>query len=179
MKNLIKLTSLTIFLLLLMAGASMAQVDSKVDKSDKKCSGECCSAKESGAKMEKSSINQNKITFVNSLDINKDGKVYQCPMCSNQISDKIGKCGKCRMNLKEVSVKEVEEKLGNAKHKMMDHSSVTEDGDIDFASIDKNENGKVFQCPMVCDDELSDKATDCSVCGMHMKEILIKNVKIN
>lgn len=194
MKNLIKITSLTIFTLFLMVGASMAQVDSKADKSDKKCGGGCCSAKETSSKMDKKSMHHDKMTAVKLMDTNKDGKIFQCTMCSNQISDKIGKCGKCGMNLKEVSVKDVEEKLGKTKHKMMDHAkmdhskmnhskmdhnSVTEDVDIDFTSIDKNENGKVFQCPMVCDDELSDEAADCAVCGMHMKEVLIKDVKTN
>jgi transcription initiation factor IIE alpha subunit len=52
-------------------------------------------------------------------DKNKDGKVYQCPMCPDQISDKPGDCPKCGMALKEVSNSEAKTKLMKMKKEMM------------------------------------------------------------
>lgn len=48
---------------------------------------------------------------VESIDSNKDGKVYQDPMDWNVISDKPGKCPLCKMNLEEVSIKQAKENL--------------------------------------------------------------------
>ncbi len=48
---------------------------------------------------------------VKSIDDNNDGKVYQCPMDFNVLSDKPGVDPKCGMNLKEVSIKQAEENL--------------------------------------------------------------------
>jgi rubrerythrin len=53
-------------------------------------------------------------------DKNKDGKVYQCPMCPDQISDKPGDCPKCGMALKEVPNSEAKAKLMKMKKGMMD-----------------------------------------------------------
>lgn len=46
-----------------------------------------------------------------SIDKNKDGKVFQCPMDYNVISDKAGKCPICKMSLKEVPHKVAKENL--------------------------------------------------------------------
>ena len=46
------------------------------------------------------------IIDVQAIDQNKDGKVYQDMMDWNVISDKPGKCPKCGMKLKEVSIDE-------------------------------------------------------------------------
>jgi hypothetical protein len=48
------------------------------------------------------------------VDKNKDGKVYQCPMDFDVLSDKPGKDPKCGMNLKEVT-------LAQAKKNLTDH----------------------------------------------------------
>ncbi len=45
------------------------------------------------------------------IDMNKDGKVFQCPMDWNVISDAAAKCPECKMKLKEVSVKEAKKNL--------------------------------------------------------------------
>ena len=47
------------------------------------------------------------------IDLNKDGKVYQCPMDFNVLSDKPGIDPKCGMKLKEVTIKEARENLIN------------------------------------------------------------------
>ena len=43
---------------------------------------------------------------VNSIDLNKDGYVYQCTMDLNVISDDAGKCPLCGMTLKKVTNEE-------------------------------------------------------------------------
>lgn len=48
---------------------------------------------------------------VKSIDGNKDGKVYQCPMDFNVLSDKPGKDPKCGMKLKEVSLEQAKKNL--------------------------------------------------------------------
>ena len=48
---------------------------------------------------------------VNSIDANKDGKVYQDMMDWNVISDKPGKCPNCGMKLKEVSIDKAKKNL--------------------------------------------------------------------
>ncbi len=48
---------------------------------------------------------------VKSIDDNKDGKVYQCPMDFNVLSDKPGTDPKCGMKLQKVTIKQAEENL--------------------------------------------------------------------
>lgn len=45
------------------------------------------------------------------IDMNKDGKVFQCPMDWNVISDAAGKCPVCKMKLKEISLKDAKKNL--------------------------------------------------------------------
>ncbi len=45
------------------------------------------------------------------IDVNKDGKVYECPMDFNVLSDKPGVDPKCGMKLEEVSLKQAKENL--------------------------------------------------------------------
>ena len=48
---------------------------------------------------------------VASLDKNKDGKVYQCSMDAQVISDIAGTCPLCHMDLSEVTISEAKEAL--------------------------------------------------------------------
>ncbi|MCK9210803.1 MAG: hypothetical protein M0P61_08225 [Ignavibacteriaceae bacterium] len=50
-----------------------------------------------------SSVREGKIDLI-AIDKNKDGKVFQCPMDWNVISDASGKCPLCKMTLKEVTL---------------------------------------------------------------------------
>lgn len=49
---------------------------------------------------------------------------------------------------------------------------------IDVLSLDKNKNGKVFQCPMDWA-VISDKAGNCNICGMKLKEYSVVQAKEN
>ena len=51
-------------------------------------------------------------------------------------------------------------------------------GIIDVKSIDKNKDGKVFQ-DMMDWNVISDKAGDCPVCGMQLKEVSTEKAKQN
>lgn len=56
-------------------------------------------------------IIRSKDVKVSDIDVNKDNKVFQCPMDSDVISDKEGSCPKCKMDLEEVTVAEAEKNL--------------------------------------------------------------------
>jgi len=48
---------------------------------------------------------------VASLDMNRDGKVFQCPMHFEVISDNPGTCPLCKMELEDVTVKQAAKNL--------------------------------------------------------------------
>ena len=58
-----------------------------------------------------STIIRSKDVDVAKLDLNKDGKVFQCPMHAQVISDIAGPCPLCNMDLDEVSIAEAKEAL--------------------------------------------------------------------
>lgn len=190
MKQLIKISSLSLIVVFFLASSLSAQEKGQMKNSMHK------------AKTEKS-VN------VKSFDKNNDGKVYQCPMCADEISDKPETCPNCGMEMKEVSVKEAAAKLqgkgmmmhkgmmqngkmhqgmmmqkaknqkGMMQKKMMT-SGMVHKGIIDVKALDKNGDGKVFQDQMDWN-VISDNPGTCPLCGMKLKEVTvdeaIKNLK--
>ena len=65
---------------------------------------------ESSAELDSSVIRKGEIDLT-AIDENKDGKVYQCQMDFNVLSDKPGTDPKCGMKLKEVSLEKAKENL--------------------------------------------------------------------
>ena len=61
-----------------------------------------------------STIIRDKNADVSKIDVNKDGKVYECQMDYDVISDNPGVCPKCGMKLEEVTVKQAQENLKNS-----------------------------------------------------------------
>jgi len=57
------------------------------------------------------SIVRSGIIDLGQIDTNKDGKVFQCPMDLNVISDEKGNCPECGMKLREISVDDAKAKL--------------------------------------------------------------------
>lgn len=55
------------------------------------------------------------------------------------------------------------------EHAMLD-SSIIRDRDVDVASLDKNGDGNVYQCPMDYD-VISDEHGTCPKCGMKLEEV--------
>ncbi len=72
---------------------------------------------------------------------------------------------KKQMTMSETSIDKVE-------------SELVRKGVIDVKAIDKNNDGKVYECPMNWN-VLSDQQSDCPVCGMEMKEFTIADVNNN
>jgi Cu(I)/Ag(I) efflux system membrane fusion protein len=58
-----------------------------------------------------SSIVREGVIDVNSIDKNNDGKLFECPMDWNVISDESGRCPECNMKLKEYSIDEAKANL--------------------------------------------------------------------
>jgi len=52
------------------------------------------------------------------IDVNKDGKVFQCPMDANVIDDKEGICPECKMSLEEVTLDKAKENLVKSDFKV-------------------------------------------------------------
>jgi hypothetical protein len=174
MNNILKLISFSLLSLFVLIGSSLAQESRKESKTKKGCGGGCCSNKTEMAE----SDDHSSMMKLKSADKNNDGVVYECPMKCEPAQDEEGECSKCGMKLKEVSLKNLEHKHGKESHKMMDHSKMKK-GHMDHKkmsdihSIDKNKDGKLYQCPMKCEAP-QDNPGDCSKCGMHLKETDIK-----
>ena len=53
----------------------------------------------------------------------------------------------------------------------MNHSSMKQ-----LKSVDKNNDGVVYACPMKCE-PAQDEEGECSKCGMKLKEVSLKNIE--
>ncbi len=80
---------------------------------------------------------------------------------------------------------EVSENMEMKAEKHMSEHSISEakselvrEGVIDVASIDINNDGKIYECPMDWN-VLADEYHDCPVCGMKMKEYSLEEIKAN
>lgn len=125
------------------------------------------------------------------VDKNNDGKIFQCPMHKDQVSDNPGDCPKCGMKLKEIDVNQFNKRMMN-NGKMMSlkeikkqkdktaefKKEIIREGIINLSEIDKNGDGKVFQ-DMMDWNVISDSKGDCPVCGMHLKEVSLEEAKKN
>lgn len=66
----------------------------------------------------------------------------------------------------------------NVKPENSGKVSIVREGEIDLQAIDENQDGKVFQDQMDWN-VISDKAGECPVCGMTLKEITLEKAKEN
>ena len=82
----------------------------------------------------------------------------------------------------ETSVKtEGKGKMDDGSQKIEEHdhsSSIVHEGVIDVEVIDKNKDGKLWECPMDWN-VISDESGRCSLCNMKLKEYSIEEVKAN
>lgn len=204
-----KFLSIILFIVIIISSRTIAQNADKMDstKHDMKkmdcCKDKSASEKSMDCKKGTETTTASKINMVE-VDKNKDGKVYQCPMCPDQVTDELGKCPKCGMDLKEVSLDDAQKILEkktsgmmgntggqNMNHsKMMNHEMKHDDGDkmdmrkenlvregeIDLIAIDKNKDGKVFQ-DMMDWNVISDEVGECPLCGMKLKEVTLEKAK--
>jgi len=213
MKNISKKYFVIIFILsTVLVSNSLAQHQHNSDsiKTDTKKM-ECCKKMGNSnheMKSEKTEMKEQNKIDLQMIDKNKDGKVYQCPMCSDRLADEPGKCSECGMDLKEVSIEVAQKVLDKNGHQMienrkkdgnkMDHSKMmnndmkdadhdkmdvkkdnkVREGEIDLKGIDKNSDGKVYQ-DMMDWNVISDEAGECPLCGMELKEVTLDKAKEN
>jgi len=190
MKNLIKIATLTLAVIFFLAVILSAQEHNHDHKTEKKAESKTESHQMMDAKM---------------MDKNNDGKVFQCSMCSDQISDKSSDCQKCGMKLSEVSVDDANKNIINNHGKMMKHdkkmtcgedgkmsccgdkemkdhavmeANIVHKGAIEVAKIDMNKDGKVYQ-DMMDWNVISDTPGDCPLCGMKLKEVTLDQAEKN
>jgi uncharacterized protein with PIN domain len=206
MKKQVVLTLSFFLMIFLTAGVTSAQETINHNKMDDGAKKSCCSStdKKSGSLMEKSKSHDMKEIDLKTIDRNKNGKVYQCSMCPDQLSDESGECSKCGMNLNEVSIEDAQKHLEGKKSEMMNHGkmeghmdhskmmnhkmdsgkmemkeeNIVRQGEIDLTAIDKNKDGKVYQDQM-CWNVISDTAGECPQCGMILKEVSFDKAKEN
>jgi len=114
---------------------------------------------------------------VAAIDKNNDGKIYQCPMDFDVLSDKPGKDPKCGMDLEEVTLDQAKENLVKNGFKVKEESIVRE-GTIDLNKIDENKDGKVYE-DMMDYNVVADNPGTCPLCGMKLKEVTIEEAKTN
>lgn len=78
--------------------------------------------------------------------------------------------------MEDLSGETVTSKVSTYEH---DHSSsIVHEGVIDVEAIDKNKDGKLFECPMDWN-VISDEYGRCPLCNMFLKEYTIDEVKVN
>ncbi len=123
MKNLIKVTIMTLFAIFLLGSGISAQNHPDKAKSHqhimKENKGMMNHEKKMGSgKNMSSNIVHTGVIDVKAIDKNKDGKVYQDMMDWNVISDKPGKCPNCGMKLKEVSINKAKQNLKKHGYKL-------------------------------------------------------------
>lgn len=170
-----KHTAYISFIVFLFTGLSFAQ-----DKNDSQESGKV----NEHMKMEHMHMQQDKDMKefdLNAVDVNKDGKVYQCPMDFDVLSDKSGKCTKCGMTLEEVSIEKAAGNLVSKGFKVKgktDTDSIVREGAIDLKSIDADKDGKVYQ-DMMDYNVVSDAPGTCPLCGMKLQEVSLEKAKTN
>ncbi len=83
------------------------------------------------------------------------------------------------VNQYQSSTGDMKEEKQETKEEEHNHSSsIVHEGVIDAESIDKNKDGKLFECPMDWD-VISDEDGRCPLCNMHLKEYTIEEVKMN
>ena len=89
---------------------------------------------------------------VKKLDENKDGKVFECPMDWNIISDKEGRCPVCEMKLKEYTVKDTEKNLIKFGHKVKGHIKADgkKEDDAKMKEPDNKQKGSKEGCKDNC-----------------------------
>jgi len=68
--------------------------------------------------------------------------------------------------------------MKDEKQKSEKVESIVRKGTIDLQAIDKNKDRKVFQCPMDWN-VISDKADNCPLCKMKLKEVQVEKAKEN
>ncbi len=104
--------SLIFFITLTISPLSLAQEKTKADSSKHEMKKMDCCKKDNSSSAKHSESSSVKLDTSNSIalvDKNQDGKVFIDGMCKDVIKDEPGRCPKCGMKLKEVTLKQAED----------------------------------------------------------------------
>ncbi|WP_337865512.1 efflux RND transporter periplasmic adaptor subunit [Ignavibacterium sp.] len=82
------------------------------------------------------------------------------------------------MNMQNPKQQQTNDSEKNKTHEHNHSSSIIHEGIIDVESIDKNKDGKLWECPMDWN-VISDEARRCPLCNMKLKEYSIEEIKTN
>ncbi|GBD87813.1 YHS domain protein [bacterium BMS3Abin03] len=124
--------SLTVFIV---TSISLAQEHDKKEQNHGNVNGQLMNHKmmdnksisdstETGKMSETESIVRNGVIDLQAIDENKDGKVYQCPMNANVLSDTPAKDPKCGMVLEELSLNQAADNLVKRGFQVKDPNSI-------------------------------------------------------
>jgi Cu(I)/Ag(I) efflux system membrane fusion protein/cobalt-zinc-cadmium efflux system membrane fusion protein len=119
--------------------------------------------------------------FLIDSESNLKAAISQFQTSTSQVEE-----GKGKM---EVEMNKTEEEKTEMNMEAHDHSSsqpeadelkaqIVHDGVIDVEAIDKNKDGKLFECPMDWN-VISDEDGRCPLCNMFLKEYTIEGIKAN
>jgi hypothetical protein len=87
-------------------------------------------------------------------------------------------CGNSE-NKETVQKTEMNDNMEMNEHSISEaKSDLVREGAIDVESIDANNDGRIYECPMDWN-VLADEYHDCPVCGMKMKEYTLNEAKEN
>ncbi len=121
--NIMRILFLTFVVLSAAASLAMAQDSTKSKSAQHEMKTDTVMKMDGNMKMSKKDNHSSPMAYkgvidLKSIDENKDGKVYQCPMDFNVLSDKPGIDPKCGMKLKEVSLNEAKRNLTKHGYKV-------------------------------------------------------------
>ena len=85
---------------------------------------------------------------------------------------------KSKMNEEEMKTVDTSKNVSKEVHNHSESDSIVHKGIINIKAIDKNGDGKVYECPMDWN-VISDEKGRCPVCNMFLKEYTIDETKIN
>lgn len=109
MKNILKILSIIFLTFVLTSCGGDAKTEEQSSSDNMQMNGHEHQMKDAEG-MEHEMVRKGVID-VESLDANEDGKLYECPMDWNVLSDHDGDCPTCGMNLKEYSIADVKANL--------------------------------------------------------------------
>lgn len=189
MKQIIKISKIALTIMFLITMVLSAQTGNMIHKENKS---------DNTIDISKFDINKDGIVYQCPMKCeepaDKEGDCTKCGMKLSKISVDNAKTDmKCDSAKKgcyadKKAMDNKHEKM-NMDHSKMDHSkmmgehaqtsnSIVREGTIDVASIDNNNDGKVFQDAMDWN-VISDLKGDCPICGMTLKEVTVEQAISN
>lgn len=200
MKQIKSISLLTIFVLLLTAHSYFAQ--EQENKKEKKQSE---ITEDQGSNLNAADKTKDEMVYQCPMDLkiisNVPGNCSKCGMKLNEYTldeainnlsggghkkpelknKRISMSKKEKNETEEISREDAKGNLEEEGFEEMDKESEHEHGEenmVNAFKIDKNGDGKVYQCTM-CPDQLSDESSDCEKCGMELIKLSVEDAQKN